>query len=610
MRLPSYLIRNRFGVYYFRIVFPVEIHAILNKKDSRRSLRTSDRSIATCMSMEFQQVNKKLFRVIIQNQMKWGEAKKLFDGVAEKLFQKYVEKVDEVGFDFEDTDTLSTIMPEAKTFISPPTPGWEEAIHWDQNSGEMSSRADFEAKFHQQPEVTRFVDGIIKQHKLSIQTGDGDYKKFCLQALEMLYRLDKKKNQYKAQHRYGDQPTASIPAVTGAEANDLPKLTIRQLIEKFTDHKINIEKTWANARTVKGYKENLGRIGDIFEYVAKKKTPVSAMTKEHSRNVRRILSIIPTNLRKKYPDLTFRQIIKKCEKKEIAQLESERMSPNTFNTYANLIIGLFKFALAEDYVKNNHFTNLRVRKQVKKKRSAFTDDELQKFFNTDLFTKKDFQAKWSWRYWVPIMMLYTGSRVEEICQLYLTDIKEENGVLCFHLEEKINPDTGEKITSLKNKQSSRIIPVHQKLKKIGLIKFVQHLKDKGETVLFPTLKNKTKAGHYKQRNTAVSKYFNENNSKQRKTSYINKCGIKDESKVLYCFRHTVETLLINHRDNMENDKIDTLMGHETKSTGRIHYGKYDSATLLRIVKKIDYPKADLPWDTDPDYAKIKFSWQS
>ena len=172
MRLPSYLIRNRFGVYYFRIVFPVELHAILNKKDSRRSLRTNDRRTATCMSMEFQQVNKKLFRVIIQNKMKWGEAKKLFDEVAEKLFQKYVERVEDGGFNFEDADTLSSIMPEAKTFISPSTPDWTHDIHLDANSGEMQNRAGFEAKYHQHPEVVKFVDAIIKNHKLKIKSGD------------------------------------------------------------------------------------------------------------------------------------------------------------------------------------------------------------------------------------------------------------------------------------------------------------------------------------------------------------------------------------------------------------------------------------------------------
>ncbi len=609
MKLPSYLNRNRFGIYYFRVVFPPEVHAILKKKYTRRSLRTSDRTLAIAMSIEFQQVNKKLFQIIIRDQMKWRQTKKLFDQVAGQLFQKYVKKVDDVGFDFKDADTLSSIMPEATTFIAPDTPGWQQVMHWDQDADKMVNKADFEANYHQQPEVVKFVDGIIKQYKLPIKTGDEEYKKFCLQALEMLYRLDKKKAQYKKQQRYGDQAGISS-IVTTNDDSDLPKLTIRELIDKYIENKVNIEKTWRNARTVKGYKENLGRVGDIIEYVTKKNTPVSTMTKDNAREVRKILLIIPKNMKKKFPNLTFKQIIKKCKNGEIAQLESERMSPNTFNTYANLIGGLFKFAIAEDYIKENYFTNLRVKKQVKKTRSAFTNEELSKFFNTDLFTQKKFPTKWSWRFWVPIIMLYTGARVEEICQLYLDDIHEVSDVMCFDLRIKIDAVTREKSTSLKNNQSERFIPIHPKLKKIGLMKYIQWLKDTGEDRLFPTLKNKDGNGQYKQVNPPVSKWFNENNKKQSKTSYINKCGITDKSKVLYCFRHTVETLLINHKDDLENDKIDTLMGHQTKSTGRKHYGTYDTGTLLRVVRKIDYPNALLPWDNDKNYSKGKFPWQS
>ena len=52
------------------------------------------------------------------------------------------------------------------------------------------------------------------------------------------------------------------------------------------------------------------------------------------------------------------------------------------------------------------------------------------------------------------------------------------------------------------------------------------------------------------------------------------------------------------------------MGHERKSTALKHYVTYDTATLLKIVRKIDYPNALLPWDNDKNYSKVKFPWQS
>ncbi len=71
------------------------------------------------MSLEFQKINRTLFKEILRAKMKWIEAKKLFDEVAEELFQKYVNRADEVGFDFYDPDTLSSIIPSASTFLGP-----------------------------------------------------------------------------------------------------------------------------------------------------------------------------------------------------------------------------------------------------------------------------------------------------------------------------------------------------------------------------------------------------------------------------------------------------------------------------------------------------------
>jgi hypothetical protein len=56
---------------------------------------------------------------------------------------------------------------------------------------------------------------------------------------------------------------------------------------------------------------------------------------------------------------------------------------------------------------------------------------------------------------------------------------------------------------------------------------------------------------------------------------------------LYSFKHSADTLLINHPDTIEHDKIDTMTGHLVKSTGRKHYGKYHKKTLLEMVEKID-----------------------
>lgn len=61
MGLPSYLNRNRFGIFYFHVVFPQAFCDTLNRNETRRSLRRHDFKITMKMSLEFQQISSQLF---------------------------------------------------------------------------------------------------------------------------------------------------------------------------------------------------------------------------------------------------------------------------------------------------------------------------------------------------------------------------------------------------------------------------------------------------------------------------------------------------------------------------------------------------------------------
>ena len=542
--------------------------------------------------------------------MNWIETKQFLDNVAEGLFKKYIGKVDKVGFDFQDNESLAAVMPEAKTFLfTDNTDSWDKdfTYHIDTGYGGVTrlvSRKEFEGNFSKNTEVTALIDKLLQKNNIAIPKESEEYKRFCRQTLEMLYRLDERKASYKKSLISGIEEKIQTQQVS-MPSPALPSLTLQGLIEKYCENKISVEKKWNNPVTIRGYKENLNRVIDIFHVImGRGDFPITSLTKEHSREVRRILSLIPSNLKKKYSDVPAQEIIQKCAQGQLVIPEADRLMASTFNTYANLISGMFSFAHAEEFVEKNYFENLRIAKQIKKSRGAFTDSELERFFNTNLFLKKACETKWAWRYWVPIIMLYSGSRVEEICQLQLNDIYEVKDVLCFHIRSIEDQKTKEKLTNIKNQQSDRIVPVHPILKKIGLINYINSLKNKSESQLFPTLTNKNSKGDAKKYHATISKWFNENDEKHHKSSYIRKCGITDTSKVLYCFRHTVETFLINFEPQIEHDKIDAIMGHKITSTGRKHYGSYDPTTLLRVVSQLDFPKANLPWDTNKEYVNI------
>ena len=209
-------------------------------------------------------------------------------------------------------------------------------------------------------------------------------------------------------------------------------------------------------------------------------------------------------------------------------------------------------------------------------------------------------------------MLYNGMRLEECAQLLVKNILKKMGYGA--LTSRMNSMSRDEFlttTKKRGKQTGeRIVPIHRKVIDIGFLDYVKYQKDSGNIKVFSTLKNRDKSDEYKQAGSSVTAWFNEDSEKQSKTSYFTKVGIdkKKRNVVLYSFKHSAETLLINHPDKIEHDKIDTMIGHLIKSTVRKHYGKYNEQTILEVVEKLEYPEAELPWDVNENYCEIKFPW--
>lgn len=69
------------------------------------------------------------------------------------------------------------------------------------------------------------------------------------------------------------------------------------------------------------------------------------------------------------------------------------------------------------------------------RREAFTRDELKALFG-DMGKYVQATEGVSSRFWAPLIALYSGMRLEEICPLHLSDIIKEDGVLCFSINEE------------------------------------------------------------------------------------------------------------------------------------------------------------------------------
>ena len=131
----------------------------------------------------------------------------------------------------------------------------------------------------------------------------------------------------------------------------------------------------------------------------------------------------------------------------------------------------------------------------KKGAVALSDFELKKMFEQPAFLDGAMHAPW--RYWIPQICLYQGTRVSEASGLYTDDILVIAGIHCISIisddpedenesdgdvddkdrARKVTAKSGEEYRRVKNKASRRLVPIHPMLIKLGFLDYVKCIED-------------------------------------------------------------------------------------------------------------------------------------
>lgn len=220
-------------------------------------------------------------------------------------------------------------------------------------------------------------------------------------------------------------------------------------------------------------------------------------------------------------------------------------------------------------------------KSVPTKRDPWESADLPKLFDHPVFTAyqmpTDSRAGLDAAYWVPLLGLYTGARIGELCQLMTSDVSEESpGMLVILI--KAEADEGQK---LKNDNSYRAVPVHSALGELGFADYWRAVSNAGARRLFPALRITGKNGP----GNALGTWFSGFKTKQ---------GF-GPNKVFHSFRHTFATDL--DETEAKESHIDALTGHAAKGTRRKVYAttlKKRAEKLRPALELLTFPGLSLP----------------
>jgi len=263
------------------------------------------------------------------------------------------------------------------------------------------------------------------------------------------------------------------------------------VIGKYRDEKM--DENWT-AGTLKEFDGMFGYIVEILGDL-----PINTIGYPEVERLKETLLKLPPNRKTSplYRNLSIQQIL--------ASKPQKVLSRKTVNKYLSLMSNFFDFAERYGYAEKNYFggVSVKIKKRPNEDRQPFTDEDIAKLFSPDFFKAKPLH---SYMFWAPLIGLYTGMRLEEICQLHLEDIRQVDEIWVFDIKAE-----GDR--TVKTASGERMVPLHSVLIKMGLLDHIAQLNKKGKAMLFPELRP-DKFGKYSAR---VSKWFN--------ARYRRQCGI-------------------------------------------------------------------------------------
>jgi integrase len=281
---------------------------------------------------------------------------------------------------------------------------------------------------------------------------------------------------------------------------------------------------------------------------------------------------------RRFPNLHVETIEKRHVREYINWLQNEGLSGKTIAKEHGAVRALLAIAEHEEWISSNPASGILLPEVKSKKVRSYTPEECKKIFSSPVFCEgaRPTGCKGDAAYWMPLLLLFTGARREEISQITTDRVRTMEGV--HYLAIDPIDDEGR----LKTDESKRAIPIHDELLRLGFINFVEQQRNAGSKQLFRELKP-NKRGQY------GAKWGDWWGRYVRGT-----VGITDELiSPAHSFRHLfiTECRRLSFREDYER----ALVGHIKGSKKDAHdgYGEHLVPSLAAELNRIDFRKLDL-----------------
>ncbi|EHR6400473.1 tyrosine-type recombinase/integrase [Vibrio parahaemolyticus] len=283
----------------------------------------------------------------------------------------------------------------------------------------------------------------------------------------------------------------------------------------------------------------------------------------HSKRLEQVTSLTLTQLNQRctnFLDYLTKQNVSLSAKAASTyrdHLIEKGLSSKTVKEYIAANKQFFDYCERIELIEKNIFKAIKApksrRTKASQQRERWQLKDLNRFFASPEFRKKDTQFQWTTK-----LQLYQGCRPSEVCQLTTNDIQVIDGVSCITISDS---DTEQR---LKTSNAFRTIPLHNQLIKEGFLDYVQERREQKQKQLFnykPHGENKDWSFRYR------------TNLGKLQTAI----GMKPNARpTAYSFRHTfIDELKIA---DIPEHVVAEIVGHAHPN---ITYGRYGKQAQIQ-----------------------------
>ncbi|MEA4881056.1 MAG: site-specific integrase [Synergistaceae bacterium] len=575
---------NQGCIIYFRQVVPADLRPLIRRSEFRASLATHDKRAA---KRKAALLSARIWDIF--NGLRKGD-KRMMTLTAEQiqeLVKSWIKK------ELEEDET-SRALNVRRGYIydkddegeSPYSVGLDEAEYRANEALAENTTEKF---------ASNIAHDLIKQNDVQVNSDAVEYKLLCRELTKAQIELCKalrSRDRNKYPNTYIDSKTLKVKerapksdSISESPVKKQQKITLSKAFEAYRDEAL-ARNRWT-PKTEQTIKKAVGIFIDMTGDIR-----LCDITQDTLRQAQKDYFNFPKNKChvKQYKDMTIEQL------RKIVVPEHERLSNRTIENNFLLVNGFLRW-LSTMYELPTWINTIltmpkkSVAEDTRTARDMFSAEDLNKIFNDPFYvtgapTRANAKKLTAAMFWLPLMALYSGARLEELAQLYLADFKIIDGIKCYEFTPFIEEDG--KITiaedkRVKNPTSRRVVPIHDKLLELGLWEYVEELKKQGKARLFEEL---TAYGADKKFSAAYSKWFNRNLHNRLKITGNDYTG----KKVFYSFRHT----FINYclRNKINERCFESFVGHKLKGNEATvtAYAKGLPPKMLKaeVLDKMDY----------------------